>query len=69
MVVVAPMIDLWLTTNGDAIDNRAKNLASIYQEAGLTNAIVVVGFLAIVVCPQSKANPAPCGELTLNSKC
>ena len=65
MVVVAPTIDLWLTTNGDAIDNRAKNLASIYQEAGLTNAIVVVGFLAIVVCPQSKAYPAPCGEGTL----
>ena len=69
MVVVAPMIDLWLTTNGDAIDNRAKNLASIYQEAGLTNTIVVVGLLTIVISPQSKANPTPCGELTLNSKC
>ena len=66
MVVVAPLVDLRLTTDGDAVDIGMEHLATIDQQLHVANAIMMVDILCIVICPQSKAYPAPCGEFTLN---
>ena len=68
MVVVAPLVDLWLTTEGDAVDIATEYLTTIDQQLHVADAVVVVDTLCIVVGPQGKAYPAPCGELTLNTK-
>ena len=66
MVVIAPLVDLSLTTDGDAVDIRMEHLATIDQQLHVADAIVMMDVLSIVVSPQSKAYPAPCGEFTLN---
>ena len=63
VVVVAPLVDLGLAADGDAGDVGAEHAAPIHQQACFTNAVVVVGGLAVVVGPQGKANPAPCGKV------
>jgi len=64
MLVVAPTIDLGLTADGNAVDIGAKHLATVDQQLGIANAIMIVGGFAIVVGPESKAYPAPCRKLT-----
>ena len=66
VVVVAPAVDFRLATDRDAVDIAAEHLAAIDQQARMADAVVVVGGLAIIVGPQSKAYPAPRGEFTLN---
>ena len=63
MVVVAPFIDLSLTTDGDAVDIRAEHFATIDQQLHVADAVVMIHILGIVVGPQGKAYPAPCCEL------
>ena len=66
MVIVAPLVDLCLTTDRDAVNIRAEHLAAIDQQLHIADAIMMIDTLGIVVGPQGKAYPAPCGELTLN---
>ena len=65
MVVVAPLVDLWLTTDGDAVDIGTEHFATIDQQLHVADAVMMVDVLCIVVGPEGEPYPAPCGELTL----
>ena len=58
MVVVAPFVDLSLTTDGDAVNIAAEHLATIDQQLHVADAVVMIHILGIVVGPQGKAYPA-----------
>ena len=69
MVVVAPFVDLSLTTDGDAVDIGVEHFATIYQQLHIADAIMMVNTLCIIVGPQGKAHPTPCGEFTRERPC
>ena len=64
MQIVAPEVDFGLTTDGNAVDIGTEHLTTIDQQAGVANAVMIVGGFAIVVGPKGEAYPAPCGKLT-----
>ena len=64
MQIVAPEVDFGLTTDGNAVDIGTEHLATIDQQAGVANAVMIVGGFAIVVGPKGEAYPAPCGKFT-----
>ena len=63
MEIVAPDIHLGLAADGNAVNIGAEHLATIDQQLGTADAVVVIGGFAIVVGPKCKAYPAPCGKL------
>ena len=65
VVEVAPLVDLALAADGDAVNIRTEHLATVYQQARMADTIVIVGGFRIVVGPQGEAYPAPCGEVLL----
>ena len=68
MLVVAPTVDLRLTTDGNAVDIGAEHLAPVDQQLGIADAIMIIGGFAIVVSPEGKTYPAPCRKLSFNFK-
>ena len=64
MQIVAPEVDLGLATDGNAVDIGTEHLTTIDQQAGVANAVMIVGGFAIVVGPKGEAYPAPCGKFT-----
>ena len=45
MMVVAPKVDLYLTTDGNAVNIGAKHLTPIDQQTRMTNTIMIIGSL------------------------
>ena len=62
--IVAPQVHLGLATDGNAVNIGAEHLATVNEQTRMAHTIMIIGHLAIVVGPEGKAYPAPCGKLT-----
>ena len=62
--IVAPQVHLGLATDGNAVNIRTEHLATVNEQTRMAHTIMIIGLLAIVVGPEGKAYPAPCGKLT-----
>ena len=69
VVVVAPAIHFRLTRYGNAVHVCTEHLASIDQQPRMADAVMIVRQLRVVVSPQGKAYPAPCGKVPFDAPC